>query len=608
MLNNYHGYVSRNSVILAISFALLSYDACRSSELSRPAIGTSIDGLTFKDIRFLPRSLDDFGDKRVYVIVATNTTCPLVQRYIPKLNRLAEEFRSRDVQFIALNTATNESIPEIAAHALEMEICFPVVNDIQDACVALLGLQRTPEVVVLDTDRKLRYRGRIDDQYRLGGARPSVTDEDLQAAIVAVLGGKQPSPSETPVDGCRITRRLDDHHPDSNYADQIRPIMQTHCVECHRPGTEAPFSLRTYEEVANHALMIQEVTADRRMPPWYGSLADDHFANYRGLTTKEVDQIAAWVALDMPRGRPLNEVPDSSLEGDGEWLIGNPDLIISAAKQHQLPAEGYVPYQYEVLPYRFTQDTWIHAIQIRSNNASVLHHCNLLAIPSGKLPHQAEFITGKVPGSEPLVLNDDIAVLIPQGTTLLLQIHFTTTGKPEKCRLSVGVKYASGRIDKRFRHLLLKNTTFEIPPHASRHEVRQSAVIDRPTEGLGLFSHMHLRGKDMTFYAQQPDQPEERLLTVPNFSFDWQMGYRWASGQKSFPAGTRFKVIAHFDNSKFNPFNPNPLAIVREGPQTFHEMMYGFYFYTYADESLDLKIDPTTGHVQSVAISEDSTL
>ena len=182
----------------------------------------------------------------------------------------------------------------------------------------------------------------------------------------------------------------------------------------------------TYEEVADHALMIQEVTADRRMPPWYGSPADDHFANHRGLTTKEVDQIATWVALDMPAGRLLTEVPDTSPEEDCEWLIGKPDLLISAAKQHQLPAEGYVAYQYEVLPYRFKQDTWIQAIQIRPDNARVLHHCNLLAIPSGKLPHQAEFITGKVPGSKPLTLSDDIAVLIPQGTTLLLQIHFTT--------------------------------------------------------------------------------------------------------------------------------------------------------------------------------------
>jgi hypothetical protein len=53
--------------------------------------------------------------------------------------------------------------------------------------------------------------------------------------------------------------------------------------------------------------------------------------------------------------------------------------------------------------------------------------------------------------------------------------------------------------------------------------------------------------------------------------------------------------VALYDNSPFNPYNPDPSATVRDGPQTYHEMMNGFFFYVDANEDLKLDIDPKTG-------------
>lgn len=65
---------------------------------------------------------------------------------------------------------------------------------------------------------------------------------------------------------------------------------------------------------------------------------------------------------------------------------------------------------------------------------------------------------------------------------------------------------------------------------------------------------------------------------------------------RSFRAGhLRIEVTAHFDNSPFNPFNPDATVAVKPGPQTIHEMMFGFFFYTDDDERLELRIDPKTG-------------
>jgi hypothetical protein len=64
------------------------------------------------------------------------------------------------------------------------------------------------------------------------------------------------------------------------------------------------------------------------------------------------------------------------------------------------------------------------------------------------------------------------------------------------------------------------------------------------------------------------------------------------------PKGTRLECVAHYDNSAFNPYNPDPSATVRDGQMTYQEMMNGFFFYTDDGEDLGLDVDAKTGHVR----------
>jgi len=105
----------------------------------------------------------------------------------------------------------------------------------------------------------------------------------------------------------------------------------------------------------------------------------------------------------------------------------------------------------------------------------------------------------------------------------------------------------------------------------------------------------------MSFRALLPDGSEQSLLSIPNYSFDWQLAYVLEPGAARFPAGTELIVDGHFDNSSFNPYNPDPTAEVRYGPQTYHEMMMGFFFYTDPEEQLSIQVDPTTGRELSSA-------
>jgi thiol-disulfide isomerase/thioredoxin/mono/diheme cytochrome c family protein len=557
------------------------------------AIGDRVGKLRFTDIRYLPRTLDDLGKKKAIVLVFTNASCPLVQRYWPTLRSLAESYGNKGVQFVAINAADEDSIVGMATQAVQYDVPFPAVRDAGGACARALGVRRTPEAVLLDADRRLRYRGRIDDQYRLGGVRAAPTSHDLKDALDAVLAGQKVTRPETEVDGCPITFARSRKPRDVTYAEHVAPVLRQHCWQCHRAGGSAPFALTSYKQASTRAEAVAEVVAQQRMPPWFASHEFGPFVNRRGLSETERQTILDWVRSGTAEGDP-RQAPAPPTASDSPWQIGMPDLILKSA-EFDLPAQGDIPYKHTILPHVFAADTWVQGVQILPDNPRVLHHCNMAYANLAEGFNEGNFITGNVPGGEPMDFESGVAFRIPKGSVLGLQMHFVATGKPEKCRISVGLRFPRGIVQKRLQHMQLADRHFAIPPGAPAHKVAASRVLDRDILGVGLFAHMHLRGRDMSFTAAAPDGKRETLLIIPNYSFSWQVPYRWEPGKKRLAKGTRLECVAHFDNSAFNPYNPNPGATVRFGLQTHQEMMYGFFFYTDAAEQLGLAIDPKTG-------------
>jgi thiol-disulfide isomerase/thioredoxin len=568
-----------------------------STEAAEVAIGSTVGELAFKDIRYLNRSLKDCAGKSATVLVFTSTSCPLVARYFPTLKKLEAEYRGKGVQFVAVNVGPDDSIVAMANQAIEFDVPFPFVKDVEDKAPTALGVTRTPEVAVLDARQRLRYRGRIDDQYRPGAARPAPTRHDLKEALDAVLAGREPEVTTTAVDGCPITApALPEPGTPVTFHEHVAPVLRKHCAGCHREGTAAPFTLWSYEQARARGRAISEVVRDGRMPPWFAPEQHGPFVNRRGLSAAERTVVLQWVRGGMPAGKEPAR-PEPAPAAAEEWEIGTPDLVLKTG-EFELPAEGDVPYRYSVLTHLFTEDTWVQGVQVLPENRRAVHHSNLAYLKIGEGFKTDNFITGFVPGGQAMQLENGVAYRIPAGSLVGLQIHFVTTGKPEKCRLAVGFRYAREKIQKQLRHELLVSTRYAIPPSDPAYAVRVTRTLSDDAIGVGLFAHMHLRGKAMTFTAVPPEGKAETLLSVPNYRFDWQLAYQWEPGRKRLPAGTRLECTAVYDNSAFNPFNPDPKATVRDGPQTYHEMLNGFVFYVREKEALGLDIDPKTGHVR----------
>jgi len=276
------------------------------------------------------------------------------------------------------------------------------------------------------------------------------------------------------------------------YSEHVSRLFQKHCQECHHPGTTAPFSLTSYEDGVDHAEMIAEVVKEERMPPSFCSREYTEIVNRRNMSEEEIDVLLNWVAAGTPKGDE-SLLPEPLKFPDTRWHIGKPDLVITMSKATKLPADGYIPYKYAFLPYRFKEDTWIKKIEVLPGNIQSVHHCNVAAIV-GLNTNDPHFITGFVPGGDPMVLDPHQAFRIPKNSVLVLQIHYITTGKETTDKTSVGIVYAKDRVDKELHHFRVTDYKFAIPAGAPHYPVVARRTLDCNAIGIGMFAHMHLRG------------------------------------------------------------------------------------------------------------------
>lgn len=559
---------------------------------AKSPIGTTVAGFTLKDYHGKPHSLSDFHKSKLLVVAFLGTDCPLAKLYGYRLGQMERRHRGKGVAFVGINANVNDSITEIAAHAEKRRIEFPVLKDLGNKVADQMGAVRTPEVFLLDEKRVIRYRGRVDDQYGIGYTRDSIQEKSLENAIGELLAGKPVSVPVRKAPGCFIARvRKPNPNSPVTYTKHIAPIIIKHCVECHRPGEIAPFSLATYEDVFGWAETIQEVIADRRMPPWHADPKHGKFANARIITKAETDLLDKWVANGAPKGDP-KDVPKLPKFVDGWQLPRKPDLVVNMRKTaYTVPAEGDflrggqrrgVPYRYFVVDPGFKEDKWVRMAEVVPGVRSVVHHILVIVRPPGARGGLGvgggEFLAGYVPGLGAAILPDGMAKFVPAGSKFVFQMHYTPNGVEQKDLSKIGLVFADPKDVKQVVVTTrAANRRFRIPPKKADHKVEAtSGSLPFDVDLIAFMPHMHLRGKSFSYEARYPDGKRELLLSVPNYDFNWQTRYRLAKPKK-LPAGTRIHCVAHFNNSKYNLSNPDPSATVRWGDQTWHEMMIGYF-------------------------------
>jgi hypothetical protein len=377
----------------------------------------------------------------------------------------------------------------------------------------------------------------------------------------------------------------------------VLPVLQKNCQNCHRPGEAGPMSFLNYDTTRPAAKAIKEAVLTKKMPPWFADPKYGHFENDRRLSQAEITTLVSWVDSGAKAGDPKDAPkPLTFVEG---WNIGKPDVVFEMPTAFKIPATGTVDYQYVIMHTNFTEDKYVQFAESRPSDRVHTHHIlSFIREPGSKwlegspigvvfLPDRkggggdggasiGDSLGGYAPGTVPNVMRPGQAILVKAGSDIVLQLHYTTDGKASEDRSKVGLIFAKGKPTSRLVMLSAVNPKFAIPPNDPNYEVTAKVTLQADSTLMSFLPHMHLRGKDMEFVATFPDGRQETLLSVPHYSFSWQLSY-YLDKPLLLPKGTTIEAIAHFDNSVNNPSNPDPTKEVHYGEQSWDEMMFGFF-------------------------------
>ena len=403
----------------------------------------------------------------------------------------------------------------------------------------------------------------------------------MRDALQSILDDETIDVAQATSSGNAISYQTRDRHQTASisYVSDIVPILEERCVSCHQEGGIAPFAMSNHQVIQGWSPMIREVLYTKRMPP--GQIDNDYveaFHNISYISPEETQTLVHWIdagAVNESDSDPLAQAERELVA----WNLGDPDIIIPIPAQ-SIPATGVVDYRNLQIPLDIEEDIWVKAIEFLPGDTQVLHHIIAFSYGPGGL-NQFEVLNQGIglgayaPGNQTNVYPENTGYPLKAGGGLMLQMHYTTSGKETVDASEIGLYLW----DEEPRQPILGGSAavmdIRVPPNDAHHELVATKVFRKDSYLTMLGPHMHYRGKEARFTLRYPDGTEEKLLNVPNYQFNWQKTYDFIE-PKFLPAGTEMVFEGAFDNSAMNPYNPDPNVELTWGEQTWNEMFFGF--------------------------------
>ena len=545
---------------------------------------------------------------------------------------LQVKYADQGVVFFLMNPGLQTDREAVGADPAVKELGLPVLMDDTQIISEALGIVNLDQVVVYDPKSfELLYRGPADGR--------------IDKAIQGLVEGKNDNLIALATQGTPIEYASPNIHTIPSYTNDVAPIIIENCANCHREGAIAPFSMDSKLALQGWSPMIREVVMTKRMPPGQLDNKVGHRTkNMMNLTDAEIQTLVRWVNAGSPIDGESDPLANLTWP-DTKWTLaetlGEPDLIIKIPPQ-PVPATGIVDYRDIPLDLGLTEDKWVRASEVAPDKKEALHHIITTIIPPGgtedvqalfieainSLPEERAAairadmfaavaageppdidkifrenpdidvgsflgssdvdqgsIAGYAPGNSVQLNSENVGGLLKAGTTVSLQLHYTTSGRELTDESEIGIYfYPDGVIpEERMSGGVGNAFTIAIPPQDKDHEMQLVTHISQEVDIYSLMPHMHFRGKRMKFYARYPDSSEELLLSVPAYDFNWQLSHELEKPLRV-PAGTQIIAVGAFDNSSQNPANPDPNIEINWGEQSWDEMFMGFYSWKNVDQ------------------------
>jgi hypothetical protein len=427
------------------------------------------------------------------------------------------------------------------------------------------------------------------------------------------------------------------------FSKDVSRILQQKCQQCHQPNSIAPMSLITFQETRPWARSIRQRVITRQMPPWHidQSVGVRHFKNDMSLTDEQIDTLVRWVDAGAPEGDRKDLPAPVPLITDNEWQgvkdgFGPPDLVIRSS-EYTMPAKHQDVWYRPMSDLPLTEPRWAKMVEIRPTNLKgrrILHHSIAYLVLNNDPEAVNTGTANSVNNGGGSAGLDDLSVRRPQlmewaigkgydlfreGTGKLLlpgekiswDQHLHAVGEEITSGSEIGIwLYPKGQEPKKRSYLiaftgLRKREYLDIPPNTVAH-TEGFTVLKENTLITNFQPHFHLRGKAMQVEAILPDGSTQIVSYVGRFNFNWMTNYIYTDDASPvFPKGTVIHVTAWHDNTRANPFNPDPDQWVGYGDRTVDEMAHAWMNLVYlTDEEYTALLAERKAKAEQTTVSQ----
>lgn len=382
------------------------------------------------------------------------------------------------------------------------------------------------------------------------------------------------------------------------YHGQIERIIINNCAVCHKPNGYGPFPLTTYKEVKSKGSFIGHVVKTRYMPPWKADPTFSSFKNERVLPEKDIQLILDWIDGGMPKGKKT----DTSLPIPGLMEDRTPDLVLEMNDSYQLSDEGIEDYRFFNIPTNLEEDTYIQSINYVPGNKRYVHHSRVMADTTNlirgidglsefdpkalefqKNPLADEFLYGWVPGNLPLLYPPGTGKKLQANTDLILNVHYAPTSSEQEDKSRIELFFSKEEVNNDIKTLTITENHISNKPFLLKADTKPifyvSYTLRNDMNIVSLLPHMHFLGKSFKAVAATPEGEAIPLIKIDDWDFNWQSSYLFED-PLFVPKGSIILIVAEYDNTEENEYNPNsPPIDVGLGWNSTDEMMNLIFYY-----------------------------
>jgi hypothetical protein len=395
------------------------------------------------------------------------------------------------------------------------------------------------------------------------------------------------------------------------YFQQVKPVLDGRCGNCHMTGGLAPFALQTYVQARRNRTAIAAAVRTRLMPPWHADRGYRRYLWDPSLTKAQISTITRWAVVGAPKGDPAS--PGAPMPpADGR--LTRTDVRLQLPTYTPRRSEGRDDYRCFVVAWP-DRPRYVTGFDVTPGERREVHHMIVfvaqardaatvdswdLADPgagygcyggpsaTGSTDIAARFLAGWAPGSSGADLPDRTGQLVEAGSRLIVQIHYnleSTTPRPDHSVVELKVDDA---VAKRAASAPVVNPGWLISPRSFRipagKRVTHSWAGDpRPflrllgsdvdlSKGFMIHSvllHMHRLGQRGQVAIVRASGKREVLLSISHWRFNWQRDYRLAEPVR-FNNGDRLQIrCEHRNRTK---------RTITWGENSADEMCIGFVY------------------------------